>query len=111
MPSRSEQALCRPWLNAELDLVKPRVVVLFGGLAINTFLSRAPLAELVGQTFEKDGRVYIPFPHSSGASTWLNAHENRALLAQAIARLREARVLYKADTAARTSGLVLPSKS
>jgi uracil-DNA glycosylase family 4 len=91
LPSKAEQALCRPWLDAELETVQPTVVILFGGLAITTFLSRQPLTELIGQTFEKDGRLYIPLPHSSGASTWLNSTENKALLAQAIERLREAR--------------------
>lgn len=91
LPSKTEQALCRPWLDAEIALVSPRVIVLFGRLAIETFLSRAPLAELVGRTFEKDGHLYIPLPHSSGASTWLNDAANRELLAAAIERLREAR--------------------
>ena len=91
LPSRREQTLCRPWLDSELTLVAPRVVVLFGGLAISTFLSRAPLVDLIGGTFEKDGRTYIPLPHSSGASTWLNSAENRELLRRAIERLREAR--------------------
>lgn len=92
LPSRAEQALCRPWLDAEIATVNPKVVVLFGGLAIATFLSRAPLTELIGRSFDgDDGRRYIPLPHSSGASTWLNSPENRALLTEAIERLREAR--------------------
>jgi len=91
LSSKEEQALCRPWLDAELALVRPRVVVLFGGLAIATFLSKRPLAELIGRTFEKDDRLYIPLPHSSGASTWLNAEENRQRLREGIQRLREAR--------------------
>jgi uracil-DNA glycosylase len=92
LPSRAEQALCRSWLDAEVALVRPHVLVLFGGLAIKTFLSHAPLSELIGQTFEQEGRTVIPLPHSSGASTWLNPPENQALLQQAIARLSEARV-------------------
>lgn len=92
LPSRAEQVLCRPWLDAEIATVNPKVIVLFGGLAIATFLSRAPLTELIGRSFDgDDGRRYIPLPHSSGASTWLNSSENRALLTEAIARLREVR--------------------
>jgi uracil-DNA glycosylase len=91
LPSRAEQALCRPWLDQEIALVNPQVLVLFGRLAIETFLSRRPLGELVGRAFDHYGRVCIPLPHSSGASTWLNAPENRALLGGAIDRLREAR--------------------
>lgn len=91
LPSKAEQALCRPWLDQEQELLQPRVIVLFGSLAIQTFLSREPLTQLVGSVFTRDDRTYIPFPHSSGASTWLNGAENRALLAHAIERLREAR--------------------
>jgi uracil-DNA glycosylase len=92
VPSRAEQALCRPWLDREIALVNPKVIVLFGGLAITTFLSRAPLNEIIGQAFEKDGRLYIPLPHSSGASTWLNVEAHRDLLREAIRRLHEARL-------------------
>lgn len=91
VPSRAEQALCRPWLDAEIAAVDPKVVVLFGGLAIQTFLSRAPLDTLIGKAFDGDGRLWIPLPHSSGASTWLNVAAHQALLTEAIARLRDAR--------------------
>lgn len=92
VPSRAEQALCRPWLDSEFELLQPRVIVLFGGLAIGTYLSRRPLAELIGEVFESGGRILIPFPHSSGASTWLNDEENRARLARAIEQLRAVRL-------------------
>ena len=91
LPSKAEQRLCRSWLDAEIAVVDPKIVVLFGGLAIQTFLSKAPLTELVGQAFERDGRLWVPLPHSSGASTWLNAPENRALLQNALKTLRGAR--------------------
>lgn len=94
LPSRAEQALCRPWLDTEIEMLQPRVIVLFGGLAIGTFLSKAPLSELVGRAWEKDGRTYIPLPHSSGASTWLNNPAHRVLLAEGIQRLREAHLAY-----------------
>lgn len=93
LPSRAEQALCRPWLDAEIEAVQPPVLVLFGGLAITTFLAKAPLTELIGNVYtDEQGREIIPLPHSSGASTWLNAPENRARLTRAIDRLREARL-------------------
>jgi uracil-DNA glycosylase len=91
LPSRAEQALCRPWLDQEIGLLQPRVIILFGGLAIQTFLSREPLNQLIGGIFPQGDRLYLPLPHSSGASTWLNSAENRALLAEGIERLREVR--------------------
>ena len=90
-PSPKERANCRPWLDAQRRLVQPRVVLLFGKMSIDTFLPRMPLEMAVGQTFEGDGVTYVPLPHSSGASTWLNDAGHRALLAEAIARVREQR--------------------
>jgi uracil-DNA glycosylase len=90
-PSPRERANCRPWLDAQWALVQPRVVLLFGKLSIDTFLPKMPLAQSIGQIFERDNLTYIPLPHSSGASTWLNDPGHRALLAKAIERIREAR--------------------
>lgn len=84
-PSIKERANCRPWLDQELALVRPKVVILFGKMAIDTFLGAgAPLDERIGRRFEVDGIVYIPLPHSSGASTWLNHASHRDLLQKAI---------------------------
>lgn len=88
VPSPAEQKLCRGWLDAELAMVNPKVMVLFGGLAIRTFLSKEPLENLIGQTFVREGRLYLPLPHSSGASTWLNSPRNQDLLAEALQCLR-----------------------
>ena len=90
-PSPRERANCRPWLDAQWRLVQPRVVILFGKMAIDTFLPRMPLEMAVGTTFDLNGITYVPLPHSSGASTWLNDAGHRALLAEAIERVREQR--------------------
>ena len=90
-PSPKERANCRSWLDAQWSLVQPRVVLLFGKLSIDTFLPRLSLEQTVGRTFERGSMVYIPLPHSSGASTWLNDAGHRALLAEAIDRVREQR--------------------
>ena len=91
-PSPKERANCRPWLDAQWQLVRPQVVLLFGKMSIDTFLPRMSLEEAVGRTFARDGLTWIPLPHSSGASTWLNDAGHRALLADAIGRIREERL-------------------
>ena len=88
VPSKAEQQLCRPWLDQELELIDPKVIILFGGLSIKTFLSSDPLDTLIGQSFSKDGKIYLPLPHSSGASTWLNVPAHRELLQQSLDILR-----------------------
>ena len=93
-PSPKERANCRPWLDAQWMLVQPRVVLLFGKLSIDTFLPKMPLERAVGETFDLGGVTYVPLPHSSGASTWLNDSGHRALLAEALERVREQRLKH-----------------
>jgi uracil-DNA glycosylase len=87
-PSRAEQKLCRPFLDRELALVRPRVLLAVGGLAIETLVGRRlRLDEAVGRVFEVDGRQVLPLPHPSGASLWPNAPENQARIRQALGLL------------------------
>ncbi|MDX9833093.1 MAG: uracil-DNA glycosylase family protein [Anaerolineae bacterium] len=87
-PSAPEQKLCRPFLERELALVRPRVILAVGGLAIETVLGRkVRLDEAVGARFSVDGRLVLPLPHPSGASLWLNRPENQARLERALAIL------------------------
>jgi uracil-DNA glycosylase len=89
-PSRTEQTLCRPFLERELALVRPHVLLAVGGLAIETLLGRKlRLAEAVGRVVRVDGRWILPLPHPSGASLWPNRPENQARIEQALAVLRE----------------------
>lgn len=89
VPSRVEQALCAPWLAQELALIRPRVLIPIGGLAISRFLGGGPMTELIGERFERDGRILVPLPHPSGASQWFNAPENKVRLARALALLAQ----------------------
>lgn len=91
-PSPAEIALCRHFLDAEFSLVQPKLVLLVGRLAIDAFIGRQPLTAIVGQSVEQDGRVFLPLPHASGVSRWLNDSANRALLDQALAELGRLRV-------------------
>ena len=96
-PSRSMMQNCRPHLLRELELLRPEVVVPVGGLAIKELLGITRLSEVVGETVERDGLVYVPLPHPSGASTWLNAAENKERLARALATLKERAGALRAD--------------
>lgn len=77
VPSPEEQALCRPWLDGTAKIVKPEVVLLLGLLAIRTYLGRVPsLSAVVGTGEIRDGVRYLPLPHPSGVSRWLNDPAN-----------------------------------
>lgn len=89
VPSPSEQALCRPWLDGVVAAVRPRVVLLVGLLAVRTFLGPVKsLAAVVGEAVERDGVLFIPLPHPSGVSRWLNEPANVAAVARAMQILR-----------------------
>lgn len=88
-PSAAEIQLCRPYLEAQLALIRPEVVLLVGGLAIERYFPKTPLVDLIGRRFERDGARFIPLPHPSGASRWLNDPDNRELLQQALKLVRE----------------------
>lgn len=89
-PSPPEVALCSPWLDAELELVRPRIVLLVGTLAIERFWGRVPLSDVVGKSRVVGDRILIPLPHPSGSSRWLNQPENRLRLRRALSQVRRA---------------------
>ncbi len=99
-PSPPELALCAPWLERELALVRPAILLLVGQLAIERFWGKHQLREVVGKVRQDGERLLIPLPHPSGASRWLNDPANRALLDRALRILRrEARALDNAASA------------
>ncbi len=91
-PSAKERAMCRPFLEQELELVNPEVVVPVGRLAIVHFLGNSiRLTDVIGRSFQVDGRIVVPLPHPSGASAWANSAENQDRIHAALAILRELR--------------------
>ena len=89
VPSRVEQSLCRPFLEREIALVNPQLIIPVGRLAINLFYPAGKkLTEIIGSERQVNGRWIVPLPHSSGASRWHQTEANRALIHQAIQRIR-----------------------
>src|SRR5262245_50685546 len=70
VPSDAEIAACKPWLDREIELLCPRLIIPVGKLAIAQFLDEAPLADTIGRAHRVRGIDVVPLPHPSGASTW-----------------------------------------
>ena len=94
-PSRAEMALCRPFLDRELALLDPPLVILVGKMAIDAFLGKRPLTETVGSIHERGGRRFLPLPHASGVSRWLNDAGHRALVDRALSELGRLRATFQ----------------
>jgi uracil-DNA glycosylase len=88
-PTPREQELCSFWKDWELELLRPRLIVPVGGLAIRRLLGISGLAACVGRRYELEGAAVVPLPHPSGASSWLNSPANRELTAQGARLVRE----------------------
>jgi uracil-DNA glycosylase len=89
VPDDEEIANCSRWLAAEIDLLRPQLILPVGKLAILQFLPAAPLNDIIGKKFPINFQGHradcIPLPHPSGASPWHRMEPGKALLHQALA--------------------------
>ena len=83
-PTAREQELCAFWREWEFRVLRPRLIVPVGGLAIRQLLGLTSLDAAVGEQFEHDDAVAVPLPHPSGVSRWMNLEENRARVERAV---------------------------
>jgi uracil-DNA glycosylase len=92
VPSPVEIQACSRWAAREIAILRPRLIIPVGRLAIVQVLGEErPLAEVIGRTFRgtfhgHDADV-LPLPHPSGASTWFKMEPGRGLLEKALALL------------------------
>jgi uracil-DNA glycosylase len=92
VPTPDECALWRRFVAREVEILRPRLVVPVGRLAIQEVLGHGgPLAEVVGREartqFHGVEVDVVPLPHPSGASTWFKVEPGRTLLEEALARI------------------------
>jgi len=88
-PDPSEIVACRTFLEREVAILRPRLVIPVGTMAIEEVLGhKGPLADVVG-TLQR-ARYHgwptdvIALPHPSGASTWHRMEPGKTLLAAAM---------------------------
>lgn len=92
VPSPDEIGNCSGWLRAEIELLKPELILPVGKLAINQLLPVKKLNDVVGGlhkvTFHGHCAEAIPLPHPSGASTWHRTEPGLTLLESALTTLQ-----------------------
>jgi uracil-DNA glycosylase len=116
VPSADEIARCSRHLAREVEILRPRLVIPVGKLAIAQFApDAAQLTDIVGTPRRGElagvGFDLIALPHPSGASTWHRSEPGKTLLARALAHVgkHEAwRSLLDAPRAARDHTEVRP---
>ena len=65
-PSAVESEAFMPWLNEQINLLKPKIIILAGSTAVQSFLGiDEPISKIRGQWIEKDNIKYMPIFHPS----------------------------------------------
>ena len=92
VPSNIEQQACAQWLDAELEIIRPKLLIPVGRLAMLRFLPNLPLEELIGRAHDVEHRggrsIAIPLPHPSGASSWIHQGNHPELLDAALSLIQ-----------------------
>ncbi len=88
VPAREEVEACSAWMQAEFQILEPKLVIAVGKLAIEQFVPPGPLVDVVGKQLRvsRFGHSFdlISLPHPSGASTWFKMEPGKSLLADAL---------------------------
>jgi uracil-DNA glycosylase len=88
VPNPAEIENCSRWLEREIQLLEPELVIPVGRLAIERFLPCPRMDEIIGRQFRTAlyGRDFdvIPLPHPSGASPWPRMEPGKTLLSRAM---------------------------
>src|SRR6266700_210836 len=74
VPAPDEIRNCSSWMNDEIKILRPRLIIPVGRLAIAQFIDCPKLEKVLGRKFRvrRAGHTFdlIPLPHPSGASPW-----------------------------------------
>jgi uracil-DNA glycosylase len=88
VPAPDEIRNCSSWMDNEIEILQPRLVIPVGRLAIMQFIECVKLEKVIGRRFrvERAGHRFdvIPLPHPSGASPWHKISPGKELLRRAL---------------------------
>jgi uracil-DNA glycosylase len=88
VPAPEEIRNCSSWMDNELQILQPRLIIPVGRLAITQFIACEKLEEVIGRNFRvaHAGHRFdvIPLPHPSGASPWHKIPPGRELTGRAL---------------------------
>lgn len=89
IPDKEELTSCRRFIKAEMDILRPTLMIAVGKLAIEEILGKkVKLDDVVGEKlhvqFCGHNVTVIPMPHPSGRSTWIHTQNGKKSLARAL---------------------------
>ena len=66
-PLPAEIAACRYWLDQQLEIIKPKIVVTLGRYSLARFVLNAKISEVHGQLLKAKQQVVLPMYHPAAA--------------------------------------------
>jgi uracil-DNA glycosylase len=88
VPAPDEIRNCSSWMDEEILILQPRLIIPVGRLAITQFIECAKLEDVIGRKFRVMHTGHrcdlIPLPHPSGASPWHKIPPGNALTKRAL---------------------------
>jgi DNA polymerase len=66
-PLPTEIEACRPWLDMQIPVLNPRLVVTLGRYSAARYFPREPMSRIHGQVFQREGVVVVPMYHPAAA--------------------------------------------
>ena len=65
-PQNEEIESCSTWLDQQINLINPKIIVLAGSTAVESYLNiKEPISKIRGKWIERDGRKVMPIFHPS----------------------------------------------
>jgi uracil-DNA glycosylase len=91
VPAPDEVRNCSSWMNEEIQILQPRLIIPVGRLAIAQFIDCTKLEDVIGRKFRVKRASHtfdlIPLPHPSGASPWPKIQPGKQLLGKAMRKI------------------------
>jgi len=66
-PTRSEIEACRPYLERQIEIINPQIIVLLGGVAVSSIIGPWKMAEAHGKFYKVDKCTYFITYHPAAA--------------------------------------------
>jgi len=91
VPAPDEIRNCSPWMDEEIKILRPRLIIPIGRLATEQFINCAKLDEVIGRKLRIERAQHrfdlIPLPHPSGASPWHKIPPGKQLTERAMRKI------------------------
>jgi DNA polymerase len=66
-PLPEEILACRPWLQSQIEIISPRMIITLGRFAMSMFFPGKSIGKIHGIPEQRDGIIYFPMYHPAAA--------------------------------------------